>query len=78
MTETLTYFKNPDVKDIVNDVLNDSGIVTEYFWSNYDSIKDKLISNYFKNVIGDEEFRLQGSFNVLKKYIKMLITYQEV
>ena len=70
LDETLTYFKNPDVKDIVNDVLNDSGIVTEYFWSNYDSIKDKLISNYFKNVIGDEEFRLQGSFNVLKEIHK--------
>ncbi len=67
LDETLTYFTNSDVKESVNSVLIDSGIVPEYFWISYDPIKEKLISNYFKNAVDDEEFRLLGSFKVLKE-----------
>lgn len=67
---TLTYYSNIDYKNEIDEILKSSGIFPEFFWSAYNSVEEDLKSKYINRQIDDEEFRLQGSYSVLKELSK--------
>lgn len=67
---TLTYYSNIDNTNEINDILNSSGVFPESFWSSYKSVEDSLKNKYINRQIDDEEFRLNGSYIVLKNLSK--------
>lgn len=67
---TLTYYSNINYKNEINDILKNSSVSQEFFWCAYNSIEGSLKSKYINRQIDDEDFRLKGSYAILKKLTK--------